>query len=181
MNLALPGLEAESVRADDIILTPDDVARDVVNYFRPTGRVLDPCKGDGAFLKHMPGAEWCEIREGADFYNWRERVDWIVSNPPYSIFSDFLRHSFTVADNIVYLIPVNKVFNSDRMMREVWAWGGIPKVYVIGGGGALGFPIGFCIGAVHFQRGYTGGIEVRFRGPNVGSQPRGRNADKLTP
>jgi hypothetical protein len=166
MNMALPGLEAESVRADDIILTPDDVARDVVAYFRPAGRVLDPCKGDGAFLKHMPGADWCEIREGRDFYAWRTPVDWIVSNPPYSIFSDFLRHSFTVADNIVYLIPVNKVFNSDRMMREVWAWGGIPKVLVIGGGGALGFPIGFAIGAVHFQRGYEGGIDVRFRGPN---------------
>ena len=163
MNLALPGMETESVRADDIIYTPDDVAADVVKYFRPRGRVLDPCKGGGAFLKYMPGAEWCEIREGSDFYNWREPVDWIVSNPPYSIFSDFLRHSFTVAENIVYLIPVNKIFNSDRMMREVWEWGGVPTILVIGGGGSLGFPIGFAIGAVHFKKGYIGGTHVCFR------------------
>lgn len=163
MNLSLPGLETESVLAADIVMTPDAVARDVVEHFRPSGRVLDPCRGDGAFLKYMDGAEWCEIREGSDFYNWHSPVDWIVSNPPYSIFSDFLRHSFTVADNIVYLIPANKVFNSADLMREVWAWGGIREIYTIGGGRGIGFPIGFCVAAVHFQRGYKGGIAVTFR------------------
>ena len=151
----------------DIVLTPDPVAKAVVDRFKPTGRVLDPCKGDGAFLKHMPGAEWCEIREGKCFYDWKEPVDWIVSNPPYSIFSDFLLHSFTVAQNIVYLIPVNKAFNSVKMMREIWAWGGVKTCLVVGGGGSLNFPINFCIGAVHFERGYRGGMNVEFLTPNT--------------
>ena len=111
----------------------------------------------------MSGCDWCEIREGVDFFDWSEPVDWIVSNPPYSIFSKFMRHSMTVARDIVYVIPVNKVFNSDRTMREVWDWGGVPEIYVIGPGAALKFPIGFCIGAVHFQRGYRGPIQVTFR------------------
>jgi hypothetical protein len=85
----------------------------------------------------MPTADWCEVRDGRDFFAWREPVDWIVSNPPYSIFSEFLRHAFRVAQDIVFLIPVNKAFNSDRMMREIWTWGGIPTVYVVGGGVAL--------------------------------------------
>jgi hypothetical protein len=164
--LALPGMESESVRLDDIVLTPLDVARDVVNHFKPSGRILDPCKGNGAFADLMPGCEWCEIREGRDFYNWREPVDWIVSNPPYSVFADFLRHSLTVAENIVYLIPVNKIFNSDRMMREIWTWGGVPEIYTVAGGGALGFPIGFAIGAVHFRRAYRGETRVTFRTHN---------------
>jgi hypothetical protein len=155
-----------NVVQSDIVLTPDHIAKAVVDRFKPSGRVLDPCKGDGAFLRHMPGAEWCEIREGRCFYDWKERVDWIVSNPPYSIFSEFLRHSFTVAENIVYLIPVNKAYNSDRMMREIWAWGGVKTILVIGSGGSLNFPIGFCIGAVHFQRGYRGGTGVEFYTPN---------------
>lgn len=173
--LALPGLEAESVRLDDIILTPLDVARDVVKHFKPSGRILDPCRGNGAFADLMPGCEWCEIREGRDFYNWREPVDWIVSNPPYSVFSDFLRHSLNVAENIVYLIPVNKIFNSDRMMREIWTWGGVPEIYTVAGGGALGFPINFAIGAVHFKRSYRGETRVTFRTPNaeVSGQPPG--------
>lgn len=162
--LALPGLESESVRLDDVVLTPRDVARDIVRHFKPTGRILDPCKGEGAFADEMPGCHWCEIRHGKDFYKWSDQVDWIVSNPPYSVFSDFLRHSMNVAENIVYLIPVNKIFNSDRMMREIWNWGGVPEVYVIGGGAALGFPIGFCIGAVHLKRGHRNGMHVTFRG-----------------
>lgn len=159
----LPGLEQASVRTDDIVLTPDAVARDIVEHFCPTGRILDPCKGEGAFLRHMPTADWCEIREGRDFFECRERYDWVISNPPYSIFAEFLRHTFSVADDIVYLIPVNKVYNSDRMMREIWGWGGVPEIYVIGGGATLNFPIGFCIGAVHFQRGFTEGTRVTFR------------------
>jgi hypothetical protein len=148
---------------DDVVMTPLDVARDVVNHFEPSGRILDPCRGRGAFADLMPGSEWCEVSEGRDFYQWNEPVNWIVSNPPYSIFAEFLRHSFDVADDIVYLIPVNKVFNSDRIMREIWTWGGVAEIYVVAGGAALNFPIGFCIGAVHFKRNYRGGIRVTFR------------------
>lgn len=166
---ALPGMESESVRLDDIILTPRAIAREVVNRFKPSGRVLDPCKGNGAFADEMPGCEWCEIREGRDFYDWKEPVDWIVSNPPYSIFSPFLRHSMTVAENIVYLVPVNKCFNSYQMMRDVWTWGGIVEIWTIeyGRNPLLGFPIGFCVGAVHYRRGWRGETRVTFRTPNA--------------
>lgn len=161
-TFALPGLEDESVRFDDIILTPRNVAKEIIQKFNPSGSVLDPCRGDGAFADHIPNCEWCEIRDGKDFYAWSQKVDWIISNPPYSIFSDFLRHSMTLAKDIVYLIPVNKIFNSDKMMREIWEWGGVKEILVIGGGASLGFPIGFCIGAVHFQHQYKGEIKVSF-------------------
>jgi hypothetical protein len=160
--LALPGLETESVRGDDIVLTPRHIAKAIVERFKPYGRVLDPCRGNGAFSDVMPGCDTCEIRDGQDFFAWSDPVDWIVSNPPYSIYSDFLRHSFKVAREIVYLIPINKAFNSDRMMREVQEWGGIPTIYVIGSGGSLNFPIGFAIGAVHYSRGYRGGTMTEF-------------------
>lgn len=165
MNMALPGLETEAVRGDDVVLTPLNVARDVVNYFKPRGQMLDPCRGNGAFADLMTGCRWCEIRDGRDFFAWRDPVDWIVSNPPYSIFSEFLRHSFTVAENIVYLVPINKVFNSTKMIRDVWTWGGVPTIYVVASGGELGFPIGFAIGAVHFKRGFKGGTNIVFRQP----------------
>jgi hypothetical protein len=163
----LPGLRPVKLVEQDVVFTPEDVAIDVIKHFAPSGRILDPCKGDGAFYRNMPGAEWCEISEGRDFFEWKEPVDWIVSNPPYSIFSHFLRHSCAVAENIVYLIPINKPFNSDKMMREIYGWGGIKTIYVIGGGASLGFPIGFCIGAVHFLKGYEGCARIDFRKPMV--------------
>lgn len=50
----------------DVVYTPDWCARDIVQHFKPEGRVLEPSKGGGAFLQYLPGAEWCEITEGRD-------------------------------------------------------------------------------------------------------------------
>jgi hypothetical protein len=157
------GIAHEVQEQKDIVYTPEDVAVDVVRHFGPTGKVLDPCRGDGAFWRHMPGAEWCDLKDDRDFFNWTAPVDWIVSNPPYSIFSEWLTHSYKVAENIVYLIPINKPYNSFKMLKDLHEWGGIKEIYVIGPGSALKFPVGFAIGAVHFQRGYRGGTLTSFR------------------
>jgi len=145
----------------DVVLTPERIAEAIVRHFQPSGRMLDPCKGDGAFLRHMPGADYCELQEGKDFFEWTEPVDWIISNPPYSVYSEWLRHSFTVADNIVYLIPINKAFNSSSMLQATVEWGGIAEIVHIGPGSALKFPVGFAVGAVHYKRGHKGGIVYR--------------------
>ena len=164
MSPVLPGFHDFAGREDDIVLTPRRVARDVVSFFNPSGSILDPCKGEGAFLDFMPGADWCEIREGKDFFEWNRRVDWIVSNPPYSIFSKFLRKSFEISDNIVYLIPINKVFSSDKILREIYEWGGVKAIYYVGDGKSMNWPIGgYCIGAVYFKRNYKGFIEFSVR------------------
>ena len=149
---------------NDVVHTPVEVARDIVEHFAPSGRCLDPCKGDGAFFKHMPtGTDFCELADGKDFFNWTAPVDWIVSNPPYSIFSEWLDRSFNVAENIVYLIPIAKVFTSYERIKQIYAWGGVKEIYFIGTGRSIGFPFGFALGAVHFQRGYRGGILLSFR------------------
>ena len=162
---ALPGFEGACAASEDIVMTPDGVAAAVVRHFQPSGVVLDPCRGDGAFWKCMVGASWCEIREGRDFFAWRDPVDWCVSNPPYSIFSAFHRHAQQVAANIVWLIPINKAWNSERMIRETLEWGGIVETLLVGGGAALGFPVGFAIGAVHYQRGYRGAMRTTVMEP----------------
>lgn len=152
-------------KAKDVVYTPDDIAKDIVSHFAPSGKVLEPCRGDGAFYRHLPaGSYWCEIAEGKDFFQWNERVDWIVSNPPFSIFANWMRHSFAISDNIVYLLPITKVFNSYTMIQLIYSWGGIKEVYVIGGGSMLKSErLGFAIGAVHFVKGYEGGINIAFR------------------
>ena len=141
----------------DVVYTPDWVARDMVDFFKPTGRILEPCKGDGVFLKYLPeNTEWCEIQDGRDFYKWSAAVDWLFGNPPYKEFSQWMSYSMTIAKDICYLIPLNKPFNSGKMMKEWKNYGGILHMRYYANGGALGFPIGFACGAVHFQRGYTG-------------------------
>lgn len=140
----------------DIVYTPDWVAKDMVDYFKPTGIILEPSSGDGVFLKYLPTAEWCEIEKGKDFFAWKNKVDWLFGNPPYSIFSEWMSHSMTISENICYLIPLNKPFNSGKMIKEWKAYGGIVAMRYYGNGGELGFPIGFACGAVWFQRNYQG-------------------------
>ena len=43
--------------AGDVVYTPDWVAKDMVDYFNPKGKILEPCSGDGVFLKYLPNAE----------------------------------------------------------------------------------------------------------------------------
>ena len=113
-------------KKSDIVITPDWVAKDIVEYFNPSGRILDPCRGPGAFYQYLPNnSQWCEIREGRDFFFFRDHIDWIIGNPPYSIFRDWITHSFTIADNIVYLISIQLVYNPILLLREIFDFGGI--------------------------------------------------------
>ena len=147
----------------DVVFTPEHIAQDMVQFFNPTGKILDPCKGDGVFLKFLPPkTDWCEIREGKDFYHYTQKVDWIISNPPYSDYSNWLSHSMKIAKNIVYLIPINKAFNSYKMLVDMNNWGGIKHIRVYASGSNLKFPVGFAVGAVHFKKNYAGGIETTF-------------------
>lgn len=148
------------VKTRDVVYTPDAVAATIIQRYAPTGKVLDPCKGRGAFWRHMPGADFCEITEGRDFFDWKEPVDWIVGNPPYSVMNRWLEHSFTLADNVVYLIPVAKVFGSLMRLKMIKQYGGIVEVYAPWTGRAIGFEFGWAVGAVHFQRGYAGGMTL---------------------
>ena len=151
------GLKTESTgNPNDVVFTQDHIARDIVRYFKPTGRMLDPCCGNGAFLKYMPGADWCEITKGKDFFEWKDPVDWIVSNPPYSIIEDWMTHSMKVADDIVYLIPLMKILGNERRLVNIYRWGGIVEVRLYGDGKYLGFPFGFACGSIHIRRGYRG-------------------------
>lgn len=149
----------------DVVYTPAWLAELVVNHFAPAGRVLDPCRGDGAFHRLLPGAEWCEIAEGRDFFAWGDRVDWCIGNPPYSCLLGWIRHSFKVADNVVYLMPLHRVFASYEFMDDIRRYGGIKEILLIGTGSDAGFPFGHALGCVHYSRGYAGPTKWAHREP----------------
>jgi len=146
---------------EDVVYTPTEIAEDMIDFFNPSGDCLDPCMGGGVFYDLLPEPRWwCEIAHGLDFFDWTIRVDWIISNPPYSIFDQFLTHSLKIADNIVYLIPVNKLLSSLTKLRRVYEYGGIKHIRYYGAGRTIGFPFGFPVGAVYLKRGYKGPMEI---------------------
>lgn len=141
---------------NDVVFTPDWLAERICKSFPVSGKVLEPCKGEGVFLKYLPeNTLWCEIVDGKNFYDFQERVDWIVTNPPYSDFNRFLDHCFELSENVVLLVPVAKIMKSMGTLRKIFQYGGIVSCRFLSGSVA-GFPFGFPVGIYHFKKGYIG-------------------------
>lgn len=150
---------------NDKVYTPEFIVDEVLAIFLPMitekQTVLEPFKGGGAFYDKLPAerTDWCEIDQGVDFLTYNKHVDWIITNPPYSIFKVILPKMLEVADNIVLVIPVNKLLSSmPRLMDIKRAGSNIKQVHYLGSGRQLKFPFGFPVAAVHIQRGYIGNI-----------------------
>ena len=150
----------------DVVYTSDEIACQIVEHFKPSGRILEPAKGDGVFLKYLPNAEYCEIAEGKDFFAWHEKVDWCFGNPPYSILTEWLEHSFEIANDIVYLVPIHKVLSVWGTLRTILKHGGFVEVLIFGAGNAIGFDFGYAVGAVHLRKGWQGGTRITYTPPN---------------
>ena len=157
------GSHGPLAQAGDAVWTPDWCAADMVRYFAPTGLILEPCKGGGAFMRQLPpGALWCEINDGRDFFAWHEAVDWIITNPPYSLTREFLRHALGVAASVVFLLPARNIFSGYGTVRECAGWGGMAAIRWYGTGSRLNFPMGNAIAAIHWKQGHFGIIRESF-------------------
>lgn len=151
----------------DKVYTPDNIVEDVLNHYKAnvnkSQTIMEPFRGTGNFYKKLEclsnhTVEWCEIDEGVDFFQTETKVDWIITNPPYSIFKDVLPKCLEVADNNILVIPVNKLLSSvPRLMDIKRAGHGIKEVYYLGSGRQLKFPFGFPVAAVHIQNGWEEG------------------------
>jgi hypothetical protein len=149
------------VITSDIVYTPTFIAKGIIDFLKPKGLILDPCKGEGAFYNLLPkSSEYCEISEGKDFFDYNKKVDWIIGNPPYSIFLEFLQKSFEIADNVSFLVPTNKIFQRQIIMEMINKYGGIKSQIIYGSGNLIGFPFGFSVGNFHFQKGYKGNCKL---------------------
>ena len=52
------------INPNDVVFTPDWLAKQICGMFDIEGKVLEPCKGEGAFLKYLPkDTDWCEIAD----------------------------------------------------------------------------------------------------------------------
>ncbi len=149
-------------KPNDKVCTPLPVAKQIIDLFPIEGKVLDGFKGKGAFYNQLPETvekDWCEIDEGRDFFEYHEKVDWIISNPPYSILDEVFEHSFEIADNAVYLLPLSKIFSSMGRIRTILNYGNIKEIHILSAS-KCGFPFGFPACAVWLKRGYRGRTKI---------------------
>jgi len=148
----------EPLCKNDVVYTPDHISDDMVRFFDLQGSILEPCKGNGAIydklsnLSNKSNLLWCEISQGKDFFAFNEKVDWIITNPPFSMIPEFLSHSFDVADNIVFLMPIHSFFRSGKLIALAKERGWVRHIRNYGSGRSMGFAMGNPIGAFYFQK-----------------------------
>ena len=143
---------------NDRIYTPSFLAKLIIDHFKPTGKILEPCRGKGAFSELMVGCDWCEIDEGRDFLKVDEHWDWIVTNPPWSKFRLFLNKSMQVADNIVFLCLVNALFMRARQRDMIKNKFGIVEIFCVPVPEKPWPQVGFLLGGCFLKRNYKGSI-----------------------
>jgi len=141
----------------DYVQTPEWCAKDMIDYFKPIGKILDPCRGKNkVFYNSLNNSDWCEITEGIDFFENNNQYDWIIGNPPYSIFNIWIKQSYKIGSNIVYLSPTFKIFNALSLMRLYRDKGGIKHIRVYDTGKDIEWSRSRPIVACWFQREYKG-------------------------
>ena len=162
----VPRIPKEQAMLNDIVMTPEWLAKRVIDSLPIEGKVLDPCRGLGAFYNQLPGdKDWCELSEGKDFFEYTDKVDWIVTNPPWSIYRKFTQHAYSIADNVCFLVTIQHDLALKARLRDMQEAGfGIREVYTIDtpkeNPGDKPWPqMGFQLGWVWKQRGYTGNIK----------------------
>lgn len=141
---------------NDRVYTPDALAASIVSHFKPSGKMLEPCRGTGAFAKAMPGCSWCELDEGSDFLKWTQPVDWVVTNPPWSQFRKFLQHSMAVSENVVFLSLLNAFFMRARVRDMQQAGFGIVEILLLPTPPLPWPQTGFQLAATHIRKGHDG-------------------------
>lgn len=78
--------------------TPDHIVQKMISLIENEGTILEPSCGDGAFYNKLPGSIGLELDadvapEGViimDFFDWQDKVDTIIGNPPYVRYADIL-------------------------------------------------------------------------------------------
>lgn len=102
-------------KARDKFYTPKLLAEKLISYvpLKEGDIVLDPALGNGAFYSQYPSyveKDYCEIEEGKDFYSYNKKVDWIITNPPYSNLDDWIKKTLRVCSKgFAYLLGINNI------------------------------------------------------------------------
>jgi hypothetical protein len=122
-------------------------------FYTPEGLVkihLEKFKDipEGAYFNEMVKMfpkcviSYTEIDKGLDFFEYKEKIDYIISNPPYSIIDKVLQHSVSLQPKVIsYLIGFhnlttkrveymnnNGYYIIDFHLTKVQAWYGMSLI-----------------------------------------------------
>lgn len=163
-------------KKSDFYETPYTITQHILDVVHiPEGAsVLEPACGDGAIVRVLKEnglkVTYKDIKDGNDFLKCKDKYDWIITNPPFSLAFEFIQHSKSVCDDFLMLLPLSYLHGKARY-DKVYSDTNYPlrKVYVFTRYPMLGdnlredgkYRTGMMVYAwYHFQKGWEGSTEV---------------------
>lgn len=118
----LNGIQNRKI-ANDKIWTPKSVVLEMIKMcdIKETDKVLDPCYGEGIFYNNLPICKksFCEIDKGKDFFEFKEHQDLIIGNPPFSLWSKWIKHTMTLTNKFCYIMNgINITLSRIKFLNE---------------------------------------------------------------
>jgi len=119
---------------NDVFYTPVEVVKQMIELsdITPDMKVLDPCKGSGRFYDNLPecNKDWCEITDNKDFFEYNDRVDLVIGNPPFSLWTKWLEHTIKITDKFCYIMGSMNLTDVRLRMLEEKGYG-ITKIHMV--------------------------------------------------
>jgi len=100
---------------------PSDIVERIFAHFDPKGRGIDPFKTDTSFYRLMDAdnRDWCNsLASNRDFMTYKAQANYIMGCPPFAMFTECLTHGMCLANDVVLVTPLNRIFerkNVDAM------------------------------------------------------------------
>jgi len=137
-------------KSSDVFYTPETLMREhlqlIIEYVKDGDKWYEPFYGGGIYYNAFPTENkvFTEIAMGKDFFEFKDKVDVIVSNPPYSMIDKVLEHSVLLNPRVIsYLIGMGNL-TAKRMeymnqqgyglaklhMTKVFKWYGMSFIVV---------------------------------------------------
>lgn len=132
------GNGAKARKAADLYPTPPEVTVALMRFLKLPGEtvVWEPARGEGDMVRALANCGMAvygtDIRDGIDFLTARQpgnapAADWIITNPPFSLADEFIRHAAEIGKPFAMLLKAQYWHAAKRaqLFRE------IPPSYVL--------------------------------------------------
>lgn len=116
--MSVPLKKKSERRAYDVYETPEECV-DALFRLVPVDiskKYLEPCRASGRIYNRLPiGSAWGEIREGVDYLQTTyPKVDFVITNPPYSLAQEFVDKALTEAPVVIMLLRLGFLESNKR-------------------------------------------------------------------